>query len=272
MRHGADYVFSEEIIDRKFSQCVRLENELLGSIDYVTRDGYLVLRLRKEEKERFILQIGTNNAETACQAVDKLAQDIGGVDVNMGCPKKFSTQGGMGSALMRDLENAKAIMGALVTRFAGRMSVSCKIRVLRTFEDTLAYVLAMQETGIHWISIHPRTAAEESKVPARWYTVKRLLDTKLIKIPVLGSGDLFSPLCIHKYLSFTGASGCILARGAIHNPYIFKLKASLLNRSAKLVSTDNEDDWKESVCEPDPSTNLQQQEPKEEESKGPKKD
>ena len=105
----------------------------------------------------------------------------------------------MGSALMRDLENAKKIMKALVDKFSQRMSVSCKIRVLRTYEDTLTYILAMQETGIHWISIHPRTAAEESKVPARWYTVKRLIDSGLIKIPVLGSGDLFSPLCIHKY-------------------------------------------------------------------------
>lgn len=78
----------------------------------------------------------------------------------------------MGSALMRNLENAKSIMKALVERFGERISVSCKIRVLKTFEDTLNYVLAMQEAGVHWISIHPRTAAEESRVPARWFTVK----------------------------------------------------------------------------------------------------
>ena len=84
-------MFSEEIIDRKFSSCVRLENLLLGTIDYVTKDGYLVLRVTKEEKKQFILQIGTNNSETAVAAVEKVAEDIGGVDVNMGCPKKFST-------------------------------------------------------------------------------------------------------------------------------------------------------------------------------------
>jgi len=57
----------------------------------VTKDGYLVLRVTKEEKKQFILQIGTNNSETAVAAVEKVAEDIGGVDVNMGCPKKFST-------------------------------------------------------------------------------------------------------------------------------------------------------------------------------------
>lgn len=170
------------------------------------------------------------------RAVERLLPHIGGVDVNMGCPKKFSVQGGMGSALMRDLENASRIMKALVDRFSDRISVSCKIRVLKNYEDTLQYVLSMQATGIHWIAIHPRTAAEESAVPAKWYITKKILNTGLIKIPVLGSGDLFSPLDVHKFISFTGASGVILARGAIHNPAIFRLKARLLNSSQPLMT------------------------------------
>lgn len=159
----------------------------------------------------------------------------------------------MGSAMMRDVENSKNIMKALVDNFGKQISVSCKIRVLKTFEDTLKYVLAMQEAGVHWISIHPRTSAEESRVPARWFTVKRLIDTGLIKIPVLGSGDLFSPLDVHKYLSFTGANGVIIARGAIHNPQIFKLKERLLNSQVPLIqssTTENEDDWKDNTVEP----------------------
>lgn len=255
MNYGADYIFSEEIIDRKFLTCVRIENELLDTIDYITaRDYSLVLRLRKEECQKFILQIGTCNAETACAAVEKLLPDIGGVDVNMGCPKKFSVQGGMGAALMRNQDNAETIMKALVDRFADKISVSCKIRILRTYEETLKYVLGMQATGIHWISIHPRTAAEESKVPARWFTTKRLLDSGLITIPVLGSGDLFSPLDVHKYLGFTGASGVILARGAIHNPAIFRLKEQILKTKVPLIEVTDEnagDDWKDNCMEPE---------------------
>lgn len=44
---------------------------------------------------------------------------------------------------MKDIENASKIMKALVDRFGSTISVSCKIRVLRNFEDTLIYVLAM---------------------------------------------------------------------------------------------------------------------------------
>ena len=84
-------------------------------IDFVnSRDYTLVLRTVREEKAKFIVQIGTNKAETAVKAVQILEEDISGVDVNMGCPKKFSTSGGMGSALMKDVDNAKRIMSALV--------------------------------------------------------------------------------------------------------------------------------------------------------------
>ena len=238
---GADYVFSEEIIDKKLICCVRLPNPILGTIDYVTaRDFSLVLSIRPDEVPKFILQIGTCSPESACEAVARLLPDISGIDVNMGCPKSFSTSGGMGSALMKSPEKAYEIMKALVDNFGDKISVSCKIRVLRTYEDTLNYILMMQSAGVHWISIHPRTAAEETRVPARWYTVKKLLDSGLIKIPVLGSGDLFSPLDVHKYLSYTLAHGCILARGAIHNPGIFKLKEAMLDRSTPLLPPKDE--------------------------------
>jgi tRNA-dihydrouridine synthase 2 len=106
-------------------------------------DYSLVISIRPEERPKFILQIGTNSPETAILAVERLLPDISGVDVNMGCPKSFSTQGGMGAALMRDQENAFNIMKALVHKFGQKISVSCKIRVLRNYDDTLKYILAM---------------------------------------------------------------------------------------------------------------------------------
>jgi len=113
--------------------------------------------------------------------------------VNMGCPEAFSIQGGMGSALMKNLDNAKAIMKALVDRFGDKISVSCKIRVLDSYDDTLAYILEMQNyAGVHFMSIHPRTQAEKSRVPAKWYIIRKVLESGLIKIPIMGSGDMFS--------------------------------------------------------------------------------
>ena len=63
--------------------------------------------------------------------------------MNMGCPMKFSTSGGMGAALMKDVENAKRIMKALVDRYGHQLSVSCKIRCLDSYEETLDFVMQM---------------------------------------------------------------------------------------------------------------------------------
>ena len=39
LRHGADIVYSEELIDYKLLQCTRVENPVLETIDYITAEG-----------------------------------------------------------------------------------------------------------------------------------------------------------------------------------------------------------------------------------------
>lgn len=56
LKYGADFVFSEEIIDRKLIWCQRVINEELNTIDFVsTRDSTVVFRTKAEEKPRLIL-------------------------------------------------------------------------------------------------------------------------------------------------------------------------------------------------------------------------
>ena len=143
-KNGADYVFTEEIIDRKLIWCKRVENKEMNMIDFVSvRDQNVPLRIREAEKSKLILQIGSNNPHWAVKATELVENDICGVDVNMGCPMKFSTSGGMGAALMNDLENAKSIMIALKKRFGHKISVSCKIRVLDNFEETIKFITTL---------------------------------------------------------------------------------------------------------------------------------
>ena len=65
--YGADLVYTEEIIDFKLLRSTRIENELLGTVDYIDEtDGSLTLRVAPErERGHLVLQIGTNNPERA---------------------------------------------------------------------------------------------------------------------------------------------------------------------------------------------------------------
>lgn len=88
LRYGADYVFSEEIIDKRILRATRLWNEKLETIDYVmASENVILFRTVPQEKLKLILQLGTASADTALQAALVIQSDVAGIDVNMGCPK-----------------------------------------------------------------------------------------------------------------------------------------------------------------------------------------
>lgn len=55
----------------------------------------------------FPSRLGTASGVDALRAARVVASDVRAIDVNMGCPVKFSTAGGMGSALLTQPEKAR---------------------------------------------------------------------------------------------------------------------------------------------------------------------
>ncbi len=115
LRHGADIVYTEETIAKKLRFSERVFNPHLNTYDYYSmRDGSLVLRVHPEEKGKLVLQIGASDPEDALQATLVAKEDIISVDLNMGCPKHFSTHGNMGSALLLRPDIAKEVYFILI--------------------------------------------------------------------------------------------------------------------------------------------------------------
>lgn len=141
-----------------------LSTDVLKTIDYVDEtDGTIIFRTCEREKGKVVLQLGTANAERALQVGLKVQQDIAALDVNMGCPKDFSIKGGMGVALLYDLERAKGILKTLVDNLD--IPVTCKIRIMPELEDTLRTVKELESTGIAAIAVHGRTKVERPRHP-----------------------------------------------------------------------------------------------------------
>lgn len=159
LEYGADLVYSEELIDFKLMKCKRKINAVLNTVDFVDQvDGNVVFRTCEKEKGKVILQIGTASAERALKTARLVEKDVAGIDINMGCPKEFSVKGGMGVALAANIENAKAILSTLVTSLS--IPVTCKIRIRKTTEETIAHVKDLMSTGIKAIAIHGRNRDE----------------------------------------------------------------------------------------------------------------
>jgi nifR3 family TIM-barrel protein len=82
------------------------------------------------------------------------------------------------------------------------------------------------EVGAAMVTLHPRTRAQGYEGTSDWSHITDLVPR--LKIPVAGSGDLFSPEAAKRMLRETGCAAVMFARGAEGNPFIFPATRSLL--------------------------------------------
>ena len=221
LRHGADLVYTEEIIDKKLMCTQRYENKDLNTIDFVSqKDHSVVLRIREEEKESLVWQIGSNNPETVLKAAKIVEQDVRSIDINMGCPEHFSVHAGMGAGLLKTPDIAFNILENLTKNMS--IPISCKTRLLPKYEDWVSFVAKMQTTGIEHLTTHCRIREEMSRGHAHWSALKSIQSEPEINIPIFISGDWFSSQDAMEIKKYTNTPAILIARGACHNPAIFE--------------------------------------------------
>ncbi|PFX33124.1 tRNA-dihydrouridine(20) synthase [NAD(P)+]-like [Stylophora pistillata] len=226
LKYGADIVYAEEIIDFKILKTTRIENKLLGTVDFVLTDGTVVFRTCDVEKQRVVFQMGTADSERALKVAKLLENDVAGIDVNMGCPKDYSCKGGMGAALLTQPDTVRKILTTLVQGVS--KPVTCKIRILPTVEETIAFAKMVEETGIVALAVHGREKHERSRDPVHINVIREV--AKAVSIPVIANGVslmINTYKDIEKYRQETGCSSVMLARAAQWNPSIFRKEGRL---------------------------------------------
>jgi nifR3 family TIM-barrel protein len=148
------------------------------------------------------------------------------IDINMGCPVRKVVSTGAGSALLREPALVKEIVREV--RRASRLPLTIKIRTgWQTDEHNFLEIARIAEAeGCDAITLHPRSRAQMFEGTADWPKIAELKRT--VKIPVIGSGDLFSAGDIVAMLNETGCDGAMVARGALGHPWIFREALDLL--------------------------------------------
>jgi len=181
------------------------------------------------ERPYLIYQIGTANPELAVQAALRVANDVSGVDLNCGCPKPFSTSGGMGAALLDKPDLICEILTGLRRALPPHLSVSCKIRLLPTSEATLNLVRKIVQTGISCLTVHCRTRnmrKGEKAIPERMKEIVDLVKSMNVDVAVLANGDCLSVDDAKRLREVTGADGAMIATAAESNPSCFRSEAN----------------------------------------------
>jgi tRNA-dihydrouridine synthase B len=142
----------------------------------------------------------------------------------MGCPMKTVAGSGAGVGLMRTPIKVERIFRKLSTLLD--VPVTGKIRI--GWEDNRTYKLIariVEENGGAAIAIHGRTKEQGYAGEANWDVIAEV--KSLVKIPVIGNGDVKLASDIDRMKAYTGCEAVMIGRAAIGNPWIF----SRLDRS-----------------------------------------
>ena len=240
LKYGADLVWGPETIDRSLIGTTRRVNPRNGTIEYtrlpsnggrtdVAPKESIIYRIDPaREKGRLIFQLGTANPDLAVQAARVVAADVSGIDVNSGCPKPFSTSGGMGAALLRTPDKLVSILEALV-RDVGepfKIGISVKIRILSEPDLTKELVSRLVRTGITGLTVHCRTTPMRPRERAIRDQLRMIADIcREAGVACVMNGDVTSRDEALKLMSEYGVDGAMIATSAEANSSCFRSEA-----------------------------------------------
>ena len=206
VKHGAGYVVTELISAKGVSRGDKGSHELL---------------LLGEKEHPCAIQLFGDEPDTMADAAVK-ALEYGPevIDINMGCPAPKVSGHGSGSALMKTPELAYEIVKQVVS--AVSVPVTAKIRAGWDDDSINAPEIAVlcEKAGASAIAVHGRTKKQMYSPPVNLDVIKAVKQS--VSIPVIGNGDVLSPVDAKNMLDYTGCDMVMVGRGAMGNPWIFE--------------------------------------------------
>lgn len=206
--YGADWMYTEFVS----------ADALVRSVDKTVKK----LRIKDFERPVTIQIYGRfiDSMVEAAKIVEEVKPDF--IDINFGCPVKRVAQKGAGAGMLRDIpmmiEMAKQVVKAV------KIPVTAKTRLGWDRSNIIIEEIAesLQDVGIKALAIHGRTRADMYKGEADWSYIGRVKNNPRIKIPIIGNGDISSPIIAKQAFDRYGVDGIMIGRAAIGHPWIFK--------------------------------------------------
>lgn len=224
---GCGLIVAEMVSDKAICYGSKKTIDMLYMTDY---ERPLSQQIFGNDKESFV--------QAALYIEKNMHPDI--IDINMGCPvPKVAVSSQAGSALLKNPDKVYEIVKAVVE--AVSIPVTVKIRSGWDSNSINAVEIAQicEKAGASAITVHGRTRAQGYSGKADWNIIKEV--KKNVNIPVIGNGDIKSPIDAKRMLDETNCDAIMIARASLGNPWIIKNTVHYLETGELLEDPTKED-------------------------------
>eukprot|EP01121_Diplochlamys_sp_Union-15-3_P013215 TRINITY_DN4065_c0_g1_i1.p1 TRINITY_DN4065_c0_g1~~TRINITY_DN4065_c0_g1_i1.p1 ORF type:complete len:121 (+),score=12.71 TRINITY_DN4065_c0_g1_i1:452-814(+) len=99
------------------------------------------------------------------QAAKHVEKQCDAIDINLGCPKSAAKKKKYGAFLLD--KQYWPLLHTMVHRASSELSVPifCKIRLLKSLEDTIQLATLLQNAGCKMLAVHGRTRKQIGRCP-----------------------------------------------------------------------------------------------------------
>ena len=166
-------------------------------------------------------QIFGSEPEVCAQAA-QMALEISGadfLDINMGCPVPKITGNGEGSALMLDPKQAEKVITAVRRSIQKPLTVKFRKGFDEERCNCVEFARMAEGCGVDAVCVHGRTRQQMYAGRSDLEAVLRVKEA--VRIPVIASGDMFTPEDGLNALR-RGVDFVMVARGAQGDPSVFR--------------------------------------------------
>jgi len=144
------------------------------------------------------------------------------IDINFGCPVRKIAGRGAGSGMMRDVPLMVEMTRRIVEAVKVPVTVKTRLGWDEEHRNIEEIALRLQDAGIAALTIHGRTRAQMYTGEADWTLIGRVKNNPLMKIPVIGNGDIDSPQRAAEAFDRYGVDGGMIGRATYGRPWIFR--------------------------------------------------
>ena len=220
----------EDVTDPSFRYICKRFGADMVTTEFISSDGLIRdawksrAKLNINDFERPVaIQIYGNQIEPMVEAAriaESANPDI--VDINFGCPMKKIAGRGAGSGMMRDVPLMVEMTRQIVEAVKKPVTVKTRLGWDDDSKNIEEIALRLQDVGIAALTIHGRTRCQLYKGEADWTLIGKVKNNPLIKIPIIGNGDVDSGEKAREMFDRYGVDAVMIGRATYGRPWIFR--------------------------------------------------